>query len=124
VEARFSAPVQTGPWTYPPSYTMYTVSFPGGGLKRPGRGFDHPPPSSAKVKERVELYFSPSGPSWSVMGRNLPFCLLCSCRLSAVALRCGRQGEITTLGSQSNNQIIVMKPSVTKFSGVTNVEIF
>jgi hypothetical protein len=26
------------------------------GVKRPGRGVDHPPPSSAKVKERVELY--------------------------------------------------------------------
>ena len=24
--------------------------------KRPGRGVDHPPPSSAEVKERVELY--------------------------------------------------------------------
>jgi hypothetical protein len=30
-------------------------------------------PSTAKVKERVELYFySPSGPSWSVLGRTLP----------------------------------------------------
>jgi hypothetical protein len=27
--------------------------FPG--VKRPGRGVDHPPPSSAEVKERVEL---------------------------------------------------------------------
>jgi len=43
------------------------VSFPG--LKRPGSGIDHPPPSSAKVKERVELYlFSPSGPLWPVLG--------------------------------------------------------
>jgi len=25
------------------------------GVKRPGRGVDHPPPSSADVKERVEL---------------------------------------------------------------------
>jgi hypothetical protein len=25
------------------------------GVKRPGRGVDHPPPSSAEVKERVEL---------------------------------------------------------------------
>jgi hypothetical protein len=31
----------------------------------PGRGVDHPPPSSAEVNERVKLclYF-PSGPSW------------------------------------------------------------
>jgi hypothetical protein len=38
------------------------------GLKRPGLGFDHPPPSRAKVKERVKLYlYSPSGPSWLVI---------------------------------------------------------
>jgi hypothetical protein len=33
---------------------MGTGSF--SGLKLPGRGDDHQPPSSAKVKERVELY--------------------------------------------------------------------
>jgi hypothetical protein len=38
--ARFSAPVQTGPGPHPASYTMGTGSFPG--LKRPGRGVDHP----------------------------------------------------------------------------------
>ena len=32
---------------------MSTGSFPG--VKGPGRGFDHPPPFRAKVKERVEL---------------------------------------------------------------------
>jgi len=46
---------------------MGTGSFPG--LKRPGRGLNHPLPSSAEVKERVELYlYSHSGPSWSVLG--------------------------------------------------------
>jgi len=41
---------------------MGTGSFPG--VKRPGRGVDHPPASSAEVKERAELYlYSPSGPS-------------------------------------------------------------
>jgi len=46
---------------------MSTGSFPG--VKRSGRGVDHPPPSSAEGKERVQLYFySPSGPSWPVLG--------------------------------------------------------
>jgi hypothetical protein len=47
---------------------MDTGSFPG--VKRPGRGVDHPPPSSAEVKERVELYLY--SPSWPVLGRTLP----------------------------------------------------
>jgi hypothetical protein len=65
--ARFSAPFQTVPGAHPTSYTMGTESFLG--VKRPGRGIDHPPPSSAEVKERVELYlYSPSGPSWPVVG--------------------------------------------------------
>ena len=68
--ARFSAPVQTGPGAHPASYTMGTGSFLG--VKRPGRGVDHPPPSSAKVEGRVELYiYSPSGSSWPVLGRTL-----------------------------------------------------
>jgi len=66
-EARFSAPVQTGPGAHPASYTMGTRSFPG--IKWPGCGVDRPPPSSAKVKERVEVYlFFPSGPSWPFPG--------------------------------------------------------
>jgi hypothetical protein len=36
---------------------MVTGSFPG--IKRPGRGVNHPPQSSAEVKERVELYIYP-----------------------------------------------------------------
>ena len=60
VEARLSEPFQTGPGAYPASYTMGTGSFPG--VKRPERGVDHSPPSSAEVKERVELYlYSPIG---------------------------------------------------------------
>jgi hypothetical protein len=47
VGARFYAHVQTGPGTHPASCTMGTGSFPG--LKRPGRGADHPHPSSAEV---------------------------------------------------------------------------
>jgi hypothetical protein len=40
VVARFSAPLQTGPGAHPASYTMGSGSFPG--VKRPGRGVDHP----------------------------------------------------------------------------------
>ena len=48
------------------------VSFPG--VKRPGRGVNHPPPSSAEVKERVEFHFYFSSvPSWLVIGQPLPF---------------------------------------------------
>ena len=67
--ARFSASAQTVPGGHPASYsyTMCTGSSPG--VKRPGRGVDHPTPSSAKVEERVELYFySPFGSSWPVLG--------------------------------------------------------
>ena len=65
--ARFSVPVQTGPGTHPASCTVVTGSFPG--VKLPGRGVDHPPPSSAEVKERVELYLdSPAGLSWRARG--------------------------------------------------------
>ena len=53
MEARFSAPLQTGPGAHPASYTMGTESFPG--VQRPGRGVDHPPPSRAEVEGRVEL---------------------------------------------------------------------
>ena len=61
------------PWG-PPSllYKGHRVSFLG--VIRQGRGVNHPPPSSAEVKERVELYtYFPSGPLWHVLGRNLPF---------------------------------------------------
>ena len=47
--ARFSAPVQTDPGAHPAFYTTRTGSFPV--VKRPARGVDYPPPSSAEVKE-------------------------------------------------------------------------
>jgi len=65
--ARFTAPVQTVPGAHPASYAVSTGSFPG--VNRPGRGVDHPPPSSAEVKERAELYlYSPFGPPWPILG--------------------------------------------------------
>ena len=54
VAGRFSAPIQTGPGSHPDSKTMGTGSYPG--VKRPGRGVDHPSRSSAEVKERLKLY--------------------------------------------------------------------
>ena len=66
VRARISASVQTGRGAHSASYTGGTGSL--SGVKRPGRGVDHLPPSSAEVKERVELYpYSPFGPSWPVL---------------------------------------------------------
>jgi hypothetical protein len=69
-ELRFSATVQIGSVAHPASYTMGTVSFLK--VKRSGRGVDHPPPSSAEVKEKVELYFySLFGLIWAVLEGNL-----------------------------------------------------
>jgi hypothetical protein len=47
--ARFSAPVRTVPGYHPASYTVGTVSFPG--VKRPGRGVDHPPHLAPRLKK-------------------------------------------------------------------------
>jgi hypothetical protein len=52
--ARFSAPVQTGPGAHPASDRMGTGNLPG--VKWLRRGVYHPYPSSAEVKERVELH--------------------------------------------------------------------
>jgi len=72
VGARFSAPVQNGHGSHPTSYAMGTGSF--SGVNRPERGVDHPPPPSTEVKERVDLYlYSPSGPSWPVIGLTFTF---------------------------------------------------
>jgi hypothetical protein len=73
--ARFSTPVQTDPGVHPASYTMGTGSFPG--VKQPGCGIDHPPPSTAEVKERVRRYlYSHTGSLWPVLGWTLPLLVL------------------------------------------------
>ena len=71
IESRWGEIFRTSPdrpWG-PPSllYNGYRVNFPG--VKRTGRGVDHPPSSSFEVKETVEVYlYCPSGPSLPVLG--------------------------------------------------------
>ena len=63
---------QTGPGVHPATYTISIGYIPG--VKRPGCGVNHPPPSSTEVEKRVDLYiYSPFGPSWSVVWRTLSF---------------------------------------------------
>jgi hypothetical protein len=62
-------------WSSSSLYTMGTCAFLG--VKLPVRGSDCPLPSSAEVKERVELYFySLFGPSWPVLGWTLHLILI------------------------------------------------
>ena len=49
VRARFSPPLQTGPGALSVSYTMGTGSFPG--VKRPGRGVNHPAHLEPRLKK-------------------------------------------------------------------------
>ena len=65
MDERFFTPVQTGPGAHPAFCTM--VPSLSRRIKRPGRG---------EVKERCEVYlYCPSGPSWPVLGQNLPLTL-------------------------------------------------
>jgi hypothetical protein len=60
VGARFFAHVQTGPGAHPASCTMGTGSFPG--VKRPGRGADHPPLLAPMLKMSRAISLLPSRP--------------------------------------------------------------
>jgi len=51
--ARYFAPVQTGPGAHRASYTVGTGSFPG--VKRPGRGVDHPPHLAPRLKKEYSF---------------------------------------------------------------------
>jgi hypothetical protein len=73
VEARFSAPFQTGSGAHPASYKMSTGSYLG--VKRQGRGVDHPPPSSVEVKEIVWLYLFSRLELRGLFKSDLHFCL-------------------------------------------------
>jgi hypothetical protein len=54
---RFSGHVQTGSEAHPSSYTMDTGSSPG--LKRPGRGIDHPPHLAPRLKKEYSYTSTP-----------------------------------------------------------------
>ena len=55
--ARFPAPVQTGHGAHPVSYTMDNGSSPG--VKRPGRGVDHPPHLAPRLMKRWSYTSTP-----------------------------------------------------------------
>jgi hypothetical protein len=63
--ARSPPPVHTGFGTHTVSYKMGTRFF-FQGVKLSGHGVNRPPPSSAEVKERVELYLFSLSPSLSL----------------------------------------------------------
>ena len=54
---RFSSPVQTGRGAHPASCTMGTGSYPG--VKRPGRGVDHPPHLAPRLKKEYSFTSTP-----------------------------------------------------------------
>jgi hypothetical protein len=65
----YFTPIQAVPGAHQASYRMGTGSFLV--VNRPGCHINHPPLSSAEVSVRVELYlYSPSGPSWPLLGQN------------------------------------------------------
>jgi len=67
--ARLPSPIQKGPEGHPKSHWS-TEAF--SGVKRPRSSLDHPPTSSAVVKENLQLYLlSKSGHKSSTVGRNL-----------------------------------------------------
>jgi hypothetical protein len=66
VGARFFAYVQTGPGAHPASCTMGTGSFPG--VKRPGRGADHPPLLAPRSRKSRAIPLPPSGLSSLLRG--------------------------------------------------------
>jgi hypothetical protein len=71
-ERDFSAPVQTGPGAHPASCTGSLL----GGKAAGGVVLTTHPLSKSRGHERVELYlYSPSGPSWPVIGRTFTFTL-------------------------------------------------
>jgi hypothetical protein len=89
VGARISAPLQTGPGDHPVSYTMDTESFLG--VKRPGRGADHPPHLAPRLKEGCSYTSTP------------PLCLL---TYSRVSFAFTRYSQLLKMSSRYNALLI------------------
>ena len=97
VGTRFSAPFQTGPGAYPTSCTMGTGSSPG--VKRPGRGADHPSPSKRRGHERVLTLwtFMACYGSTFVVALDVKMTLLCDVTLCIYLYRYKRFGWVSCL---------------------------
>jgi hypothetical protein len=92
-------PVQAVPEAHPAFYKMGTGLL-AQGLKRTCLVVDHSLRSSAEVKERVQLYrYSPTGPSWSVLGLTSAFYLFSINTDSTMAVR---MQEVTTIMTPGN----------------------
>jgi hypothetical protein len=86
---RFSAPIQTCPVSQPASNTIGTGSFPG--VKRPGRGVNHPPHLAPRLKKDWNyISTSSSWASWTVLGwiSPLPFIFLLRVQCGILACYC------------------------------------
>ena len=68
--AGFSAPALNGPGDHPASYTIGTGSFPG--VKRPGRGVDHPPHLAPWLRKRRATPHFPLFVFVAFLGWTLP----------------------------------------------------
>jgi hypothetical protein len=82
---------------------MGTGSFPG--VKQPGSGVDHhPPPPPAEVEGRVELYlYFPSGSSWPVLGRTLPFTFYTQNSMSYTKFKIDGPGVVLASNPEDKN---------------------
>ena len=70
---RYSPPVQTDPETHPASTTIGTGSFPG--VKRPGRGDNHPTHLAPKLKKEYGYTFTPPLGSRGLFYGELILCM-------------------------------------------------
>ena len=110
VGARLSAPIQTGPGTHPAPCTRGSGSLSGKkGVMKSGLGVVHPFPSSAEIKERLELQlYSPSGSSQPGMGRTLTFSPKLSPGVVSLIIMCYFQ----QLSNVNPSQEVGVRPSV------------